>query len=295
MTEKHVHPNLRWIYLVVLSLVWGSSFILMKKGLVVFRPDQVAAIRMSIACLATFPIIAHRIRTVPVDRLKYISVVGIVGSGIPAILFATAQTQIHSALAGMLNSLTPLFTLLVGIVVFRNKFSPRQIWGVIVGFLGAAGLILARSKGGGESHVGAALMIVLATLMYGVSVNTIKHYLAGVDSMLITGTALLFVGIPYGIYLFSTDFLQRLNEVPHAWASLGYILTLGFMGTAVSSVLYFHMVKISSPLFASAVTYFMPIISLGWGLTDGEGINPLHIVSMVTILAGVALMSWQRK
>ncbi len=289
-------PYLKWIYLLVLALIWGSSFILMKRGLLAFRPDQVAAIRMSVACIATFPVVMSRLKSIPLKNLKYLAVVGMLGSGIPAFLFATAQTRINSSLAGMLNGLTPFFTMIVGSLFFRSKFTSRQIAGVMIGFVGAAGLILIRSDGNGfSSDAGYAALIVVATLCYGVSVNTIKTYLHELDAILISGAALLFVGIPYCIYLFTTDFLVRLTETPGGWEGFGFLSILAVMGTAVSSVFYFHMVKISSPLFASAVTYLIPVVALGWGVADGEALSALHMVAFATILAGVALISRPKK
>ena len=286
--------NVKWLLLLALALIWGSSFILMKQGLKVFRPDQLAAIRISVACLASFPLIATRLKTVPRVSLKYILVVGLFGSAIPAFLFATAQTRINSSLAGMLNALTPMFTMLLGGFFFHSKFSGRQMLGVGIGFLGAAGLILVRSDGGLSSDAGYASLIVIACLFYGLSVNTIKTFLGNIESLLISGISLSFVGIPYAIYLLNTDFIDKLQHLPGAWHAFGLLCLLGLMGTALSNVLYFQMVKISSPLFASAVTYLIPVVALFWGFADGEALNPLHFIAMAGILGGVFLISNQK-
>ncbi|MEP7264021.1 MAG: DMT family transporter [Bacteroidota bacterium] len=283
---------LKWIFLVLLALIWGSSFILMKRGLMYFRPDQVAAMRMLIAFIVSFPFVARHYKKIGKGKFKYIAVVGILGSGIPAILFTTAQTRINSSLAGMLNSLTPLFTLLIGFWFFRTRFSVWQIAGVAAGFAGAAGLILINAEGDLSADAGYALLIMIATLFYGISVNTIKAHLAGINVLIISGFALLCVGIPYGIYLFTTDFVDRLANEPNAWTGVMFIAILAVMGTALSNILYFQMVKISSPLFASAVTYFIPIVALFWGLGDGESLNLLHIPAMLAILGGVAMISY---
>lgn len=290
MFKRENYP-VKWVLLFLLALIWGSSFILMKKGLHSFAPDQVAAIRISVACLATLPFFAGKISTVKKQSVPYLLVVGLVGSGIPAFLFATAQTRINSSLAGMLNGLTPVFTLLVGSLFFKTKFTSAQIAGVLTGFIGAAGLILVRADGEIGKDAGYALLIVIATLGYGLSVNTIKTFLGDVNSFVISGVSLLFIGVPYILYLFSTDFVHRLMEVPGAGWSFAAIATLGIMGTALSNVLYFQLVKISGPLFASAVTYMMPIIALLWGVIDGEGIHALHLLAMCLILGGVALIS----
>lgn len=292
---KKPGKGIKWIYLGLLALIWGSSFILMKRGLTVYTPAQLAGIRMTVACIASFALVAHRVNTVPRKSLKYVAAVGFLGSGIPAILFAAAQTRINSSLAGMLNSLTPVFTMLLGLFFFRSKFTSLQVIGVLTGFAGAAGLILIRSEGGLSADAGYAFLIVIATICYGLSVNTIKTYLSGIDSLLISGTSLLFVGIPYLIYLFCTDFTMRLTGDENGVSAFIYIVLLGLMGTAVSNYLYFQLVKVSSPLFASAVAYLIPIIALMWGVLDGEPLNPVHLLAMLAILGGVALISRQNR
>ncbi len=289
------NKNLKWIFFVVLALIWGSSFILMKRGLKGFRPDQLAAIRMAVACFGSLPFLIGKIKTIPKSAYKYMLVVGLMGSGIPAFLFATAQTKINSSLAGMLNALTPMFTMLIGSFFFHSKFSSRQIAGVAIGFIGAAGLIFIRADGGISAEAGYAALIVIGTMCYGISVNTIKTFLAGIDSLVISAVSLLFVGVPYLVYLLSGDFIDRLQNQPGAWTAFGFIALLGLMGTALSNILYFQMVKISSPLFASAVAYFIPVVALGWGLLDGEAFNPLHLVAMGAILGGIFLISNQKK
>ena len=286
--------NTKWIFLTALSLIWGSSFILMKRGLIYFPPDQVAALRMVVACTVAFPFCFRQFSKIEKSRWKYIAVVGIFGSGLPAILFTTAQTKVNSSLAGMLNSLTPVFTMVIASFFFRTKYTTLQIAGVISGFLGAAALVLINAQGTISSESEYALLIVLATVFYGISVNTIKAHLSEINSFVISGFALLFVAIPYGIYLFSTDFVHRLNTIPSAWFGFTFIAILAIMGTAVSNILYFQLVKIASPLFASAVTYLIPIVALVWGFADGETLNILHIPAMMAILGGIALISYRK-
>lgn len=293
--STQINSSLKWVLLTALALIWGSSFILMKKGLLVLAPDQVAAIRMSVACFASFPFVISRLKTVPREKLKYIAVVGVLGSGLPAFLFATAQTRINSSLAGMLNALTPMFTMIIGSFFFKSKFNSKQILGVFIGFLGAIGLVLVKSKGGQDSDGLFGVLIVIATVCYGISVNTIKTHLQELDSQVIAAVSLLFVGIPYFVYLMNTDFIHKLNTIEGTWKGFGYISLLAIMGTALSTVFYFRLVKIASPLFASAVTYFIPIIALGWGILDGEVLNPIHFVAMAAILGGVALINSKQK
>lgn len=283
--------SLKWIYLILLSLIWGSSFILMKRGLISFQPDQLASIRMMVACFATLPLIAGKLKDIPSEKWKYIAIVGVFGSGIPALLFATAQTHVSSSVAGMLNGLTPVFTLLIGAVIFKLRFNLYQKLGVAVGFIGAATLVFVRADGSIEFKFFYAALIVLATLFYGLSVNTIKGKLSSINSLVISGAGLLFVGIPYSVYLFSTDFLERFSTMPEAEFSFACICTLALFGTAVSNYLYFQLVKIAGPLFASIVTYLIPIVAMCWGFADGERVNGFQILAMVAILGGVGLIA----
>lgn len=282
---------MKWIFLILLAVIWGSSFILMKKGLTAFAPEQVAAIRMSVACIASSLLAIRRFKNLEWKYVKYMAVVGAVGSGIPAFLFALAQTKISSYLAGMLNSLTPLFTMMIGIVVFRNKFNSRQMTGVMIGFLGAAGLLFIRSNGALSAEGIFAALCVIATFCYGLSVNTIRQYLSSQDSLLISSVGLIIVGIPYGIYLFSTDFTERLVTLPQAPMAFASLATLSIFGTALSNLMFFRLVKTSGPLFASSVTYLMPLIALFWGIVDGEVLHPAHILAMILILGGVGLIN----
>jgi len=202
-----------------------------------------------VACLASSLIALRRFRNLEWKYVKYMAVVGMVGSGIPAFLFATAQTRISSYLAGMLNALTPVFTILIGSFIFRSRFNNRQLWGVLIGFIGACGLVFIRSKGSIQSDLFFTLLIVLATACYGLSVNTVKHRLSGQDTLLISAVGLIIVGLPYGIYLFQTDFVDVLYNHPQASKAFASLVTLSVFGTALSNLLFFRLVKEVLPTY----------------------------------------------
>ena len=163
----------------------------------------------------------------------------------------------------------------------------------MIGFICAAVLVFVRLGGGLSADAGFAFLIVIATCCYGISVNTIKTFLSGQDTLLISSVSLLAVGIPYGLYLFTTDFVERLFTLPEAGVAFASLATLSIFGTALSNILYFQLVKTAGPLFASAVTYLMPVIALAWGMADGETLHPIHLFAMMAILAGVGLISWK--
>ena len=220
--------------------------------------------------------------------------VGLLGNGIPSFLFTHAQTHIPSAMAGMLNSLTPVFVVLVGWLLFGSLFKASHIIGVIIGLAGAVALILINSKGTlVNAHNWYGFLIVLATISYAFSVNIIRKYLHEVDAVNITGFALFAAGIPCGIFLFTTDFISRFSTQPGVWTNFGYILLLGLLGTALSTVIFNKLIKISNPLYAASVTYLIPIVAMLWGLFDGESLGIFHLLAMGGILFGVYLINLQ--
>jgi drug/metabolite transporter (DMT)-like permease len=287
--------TVKWIFMAVLALIWGSSFILMKRGLEEFTPPQVASIRMVAAFLCLLPFIIRHTGKIEPGQWKFIFATGLLGNGIPAFLFTIAQTAVPSFMAGMLNSLTPLFTLIIGYFIFHSEVSFSKVVGVALGLGGAVGLILMNS-GGTQANVSwYPLLIVLATVLYGCSVNIIRHKLHNVESVLISGFALCIVGPPCAIYLFTTDFTDRLSNHPAAYASFGYALLLGIFGTAISIVLFNKLIKISGALFASSVTYLIPIVAMLWGITDNELLSLWHLFALGAILSGVYLINLKKK
>lgn len=283
-----------WLILLILSLVWGSSFILIKKGLVVYSPVQVAYMRLSFSALAFLPIFLIRIRKIDWKQWKYLLIVGLAGSGIPAFMFATAQTQISSSVAGLLNSLTPLFTLLLGLLIFGNAAGWYKITGVLVGLLGAASLIFLRSGNALEGNNLFGLLIVVGTICYGTSANTVGAYLKNMKSLDISAASFVLVGwwMPFALLL-GTDFTTKLNEVPGAVLAMNYILILSLFGTVLASIIFFYLIQQTSAIFASMITYLMPIIALIWGVLDGESITWIHFLGMGLILFGVYLVRRQ--
>ncbi|MCB9080647.1 MAG: DMT family transporter [Lewinellaceae bacterium] len=283
----------RWrAYLILgaLSLVWGTSFILIKKGLSVYPPTQVACLRMAISALAFTPVMILHARRLDWSKLPFLLFVGLTSSAIPAFLFANAQLHISSSMAGILNSLTPLFTLVLGVLFFRTVFSWSKVSGVLLGLGGASLLIIMGSSSGLEGDIGWGFLIVLASLCYGAGTNTIGTYLREMNSIQISAFSFGLTGIPLFLYLFAgTNFTQILQEQPRAWEALGYITILALVGTVTASIIFFKLIQRTSALFGSMVAYMMPMVALLWGLLDGEPIGWPHMGGMALILCGVYL------
>ncbi len=276
-----------WGLLILLALIWGSSFILIKKGLIHLTAFEVGAIRIIAAALFLSPIAIRKMRKMPKSKITLLFIIGLVGSFVPAFLFAVAQTHLESAITGVINALTPLFVILMGFLFFSQRFTVRILVGLLLGFVGTAILIMSGQNLSFGSFNGYALYVVLATMMYGVNLNVIKYYLKEIDSMAITSISLLMVAPMAIIILFGfTDFTIKISST-ETWGAVGYIVVLGVVGTALALILFNHLVKITDPVFTSSVTYIIPIVAVVWGLIDGEQLYLLHYLGIVTILVGV--------
>ena len=276
-----------WLSLILLSLVWGSSFILIKRGLIAFSPSQLASLRITISAIAFLPFFILRWKNLDKSKFKYLVVIGLSGSGIPAFLYAFAQSEISSSVTGLLNSLTPIFTLVLGILFFRLNWKWTSIFGVILGFIGALFLILAGDKSGLIGNLKYELLVVLGTICYALSLNTVKTYLQDIPSLTISSISFFIIGIPASLYLFTTDFVTVLQTHEHGWASFVYITMLSLLGTVLATLIFFRMVQQTNALFASMVSYLIPIVAVIWGVWDNETFYMLHIVGMAFILIGV--------
>lgn len=292
-----------WALLILLACVWGSSFILMKRGMFtvnnepIFSDSQVASLRMTIAALALLPFAIKGIKSIKtLKELALLAVVGFTGNFIPAYLFTYSETGISSGYAGMLNSFTPIFSMLIGLLIFNVRITFIQFIGLIIGTFGIVFLVLAGSNGaenlnmvGTWRHVAA---IVFATFLYGISLNTIKHTLQKFKAIEITSLAFVIVLIPSIIANIKFGTYHTITSNSHALEGLGYIAILSLIGTALAVILFNQLITATSTLFASSVTYFIPIVAVFIGISFGETINIQQISAMLIILLGVFIANY---
>ena len=260
----------------------------MKKGLIVFGDTQIAAMRMGMAWLVTLPFLIGRFREISKKEWLVLLSVGLLGNGLPAFLFATAQTKIDSSLAGMLNSLVPILTMGFGLILFGLRTWLLQVVGLIIGFVGAVMLIV--MPGGIDGFQPAALLVVLASMCYAFNLNMVRKFLPKMPSMLITAGSFLWVGPLCIIYLFSTDFTSRF-EHEFVLQSFAAIVVLAVVGTTIAVLMFNKLIQSGGAVFASMVTYIVPIVAILWGVLDGETISGWSIFGVITILAGVYLVN----
>ena len=276
--------------LILLALIWGTSFILMKRGLLVFSAGEVGSIRVAAAALFLLPLALVKIRALKNRHYLKLFLSGMMGVFFPAFLFALAQTELESSVTGIMNSLTPIFTLLVGVWFFHQEFRRQSLIGIILGLVGTVLLILANS-GGHISGINLfALLVILACVFYAANVNFVKYKITDLDALSITSVSLLLIGPLALLYLFGfTEFTSKIKTSPGAWTALAYILLLGFMSTSLATILFNKLVKLTSPIYTSSVTYLIPVVAVLWGVFDGEELYAGHFAGMAAIIGGVYL------
>jgi len=288
MSEK---KDLTPIFLLaILALIWGTSFILIKKGLVVFSPGEVASLRVVSAAFFVLPIALTKLKGLTGKDFAKLLLSGMLGIFIPSFLFSFAQTKIDSSVAGVMNSLTPIWTMIIGAILFSQRFRGLAVIGTIIGFGGTVILIMANSDNSIGKFSGYSLFVVAATLLYGSNLNLIKYKIEHIRSLTITTVSVMLIGPLALVYLLGfTEFLPKLTSVDGAWKAFGFVAVLGLMSTAVATVLFNKLVKTHSPLFASSVTYLIPIVAVMWGVLDGERLFLGHYIGIVAIIGGVYL------
>lgn len=282
-----------WSILLSLMLVWGSSFILIKKSLIYFDAIEVGVLRITITFLFLLPFALIKLSKIDKKHRKYLIISGIIGSLFPSFLFAIAQTGISSSLAGILNSLTPLFTLFLGLLFFKLRAKWYNIIGVFIGLVGAVGLIYISSGSQGfVFNIKFASLVVIASICYGFNVNFLKLYLKQLDSLTITAFTFFYIGIPSFIYVIAfSDIPNKLLYEQSALSGLGYISILSIVGTGLALIIFNKLIKISSPVFASSVTYIIPVVAIVWGIIDGEIFKLSYIIWFTLIILGVLLVN----
>ncbi|MBN1186365.1 MAG: DMT family transporter [Bacteroidales bacterium] len=280
----------QWIVFIGLAFIWGTSFILMKKGLQSYTHMQVAAFRVFFSFLLFLPFIFKYIKKFSLSNLKSLLVVGIIGIAIPALLFTKAQTHVDSSVAGMLNSLTPLFTFIISLLFYKTYAKLINILGVFLALVGAVGLMLKRGSFSFYDIDSYTLFIVLATFCYGINVNEIKHKLKHLTSMEISALAFVVTGPIAGIYLLFSDYSYT-SANPNPIQNLIFIFILALFSSVIATIVFNQLIKFTTTLFAASITYIIPIFAIFWGVFDGESINPLQYIWIALILFGVYLVN----
>ncbi|HRD43908.1 MAG TPA: DMT family transporter [Ferruginibacter sp.] len=276
-----------WFLFILLSLVWGSSFILMKEGMLYLSAWQVASIRVIAAGLVLAPLAFRSFKEIPKEKRGYVLLSGTLGSLLPAYLFCIAEEQVSSALAGVFNSLTPVFVFLVGALFFGQSTKPTQLLGIAVAFFGSVLLFFSQDKAQ-ENNFIYVFFIIIATFCYGLNVNLVNRHLKNISSLKVVSVALSFNALPAAVVLCSTDFFSKSVNQQFLWSTLCACI-LGLAGTALASMLFYKLIKQAGIIFSSMVTYGIPVVAIIWGMIYGEDVGIAQWACMLVILSGVYL------
>lgn len=284
--------NLKWIYLILLSLVWGSSFILIKKGLIGLTALQLGSFRIIFAAAFLIIVGFKSIYRLKKSQWKWIVISGFLGSFFPVYLFAFAETEIDSAVASILNATTPLMTLIFGVLFFRMLYTQNKITGVVIGLIGTIGLIFSGAQVNPDQNYLYSGLVVLAAGCYAVNVNILKKYMNEISALgIAAGNFLVLLG-PALLVLFLTDFsMSGITTSEEVRLSILYVAILGVVGTGIALIIFNRLIQISDPVFSSSVTYTIPVVGLAWGIVDGEIFSWLQLLSTAIILLGVFIVN----
>ncbi len=285
----------KWLYLILLSLIWGSSFILIKRSLLGFSALQLGGLRIVFAALFLLVIGFRSLRKLRAADIKWLVMAGFLSSFFPPFLFALAQTELDSGVTAIFNSTVPLLTSLVGILLFGIILVKKQIIGVFVGLLGTLALILAGMEFDSTQNYWYAIFILLSALGYAININIVKNRLYHLSSLTITTASFAVVVLPaFGLVIYSGFFQQFQGNGP-MHTSIWYLLVLALLGTALANILFNRLIHVSSPVFAASVTYLIPLVAILWGVLDGERINLYQIIGGLIILLGVWLVNKKKR
>ena len=285
----------KWFYLIALSLIWGSSFILIKKALVGLEASQLGSLRIIFSSIFIFLIAWRNIFSIKKIEWKWITISAFLGSFFPAFLFAFAEKEIDSSVASIINSIVPLNTLILGMIIFKIESTKRQIIGVLVGFFGTYLLISSGLKLNPDQNYNYAGLVILCSFLYALNVNIIKKYLQHLSALTITVGHFTAIILPAVLVFLFSDFEFSSLEKDAVKTSIFYVFILALFGTALAKIIFNKLIKISSPVFASSVTYSMLIVSIFWGIVDGEKFSIYQLIATIIIVFGVILTNKKTK
>ena len=283
--------NNKWVFLALLSLIWGSSFILIKKGLVGLSALQLGSLRIIFSSFFLLLIYWKRVYTIHFIEWKWIIISAFIGSFFPAFLFAFAETEIDSSVASVLNSIVPLNTLIIGVLIFNIKSSAKQFMGVFIGFIGATLLIISGININPDQNYLYAGLVIICSFLYALNVNIIKKYLQHMSAVTLAVGHFSVIFAPAILIFCFSDFRITSLHSAEVQLSIFYVLILALFATAIAKILFNKLIQISSPVFASSVTYSMLIVSILWGIVDGEKFSIYQLLSTLVIVLGILLTS----
>lgn len=285
-TNREAFTASDWGLFLALAGIWGSSFLFMAIGLDAFHPGVVTLLRVVLGAvtLAFIP----RTRAIRIEREDWPKVIllAAIWVAIPFTLFPIAQQWIDSAIAGMLNASTPIFTAVVATILLRTLPGPMQITGLVVGFTGILAIALPTAEGGATAAIGVVLAIA-ATVGYAVSLNMVAPLQQKYGSLPLMARILrlaVLLVIPYGVV--------GMAESTFAWSSLLSVAVVGVLGTGLAFVFMGNLTGSVGATRASFLTYLIPVVALVLGVAfRNESVSPVAIAGVALVITGAILAS----
>lgn len=280
----------KWIILAVLSLIWGSSFILIKKSLEHFSPYQVGALRVLISGILLSPIAILNWKNFPIKQLKWLLLAAFAGNFIPMFLFPIAETKVSSSIAGIMNSMMPIFTIIVGVFFWGTKTTSKQVLGILISFFGVV-VLLFSGEDSSDMPLFYVGLLLFAAFLYAVSVTTVGAKLTHIPAKMMSSFVFFYVlFFPSLFSLYFSDFFKVFSFTKENMIGMGFVATLSVLGTGLAMMLQYRLMSISNPLFASTVTLLMPVVAVIWGVIDGESFTVLQAFGALIIFAGLIFL-----
>lgn len=289
--ETFSYHAINWLLLISCALIWGCSYYLIKQGLHGFEPMEIAGIRIVAAGLCLFPFLLPALRAIPFQKYPMILISALLGYGLPIYLYPLAQTHISSSMAGIINSLTPLCTYLIAILFFNMAGNRRKLGGVLIGMSGVVSLIVFKPQAEFSSELIFIFVALANPLLYGLNNNIRKSYLDDLDSLPLTSLIFGILLVPSLIFVFTSRIPEKLFTSEAAQQAVWYVVLLGVFGTAVAMTLINILIRRVDIMFATTVTYLMPVVAVGIGFYDHEQIGWYELLGLGLILTGVILIN----
>lgn len=285
-TNREAFTATDWALFVSLALIWGSSFLFIAIGLDSFHPGVVTLLRVGLG--AGFLALIPRTRSIRIDRADWprVALLAFIWVALPFTLFPIAQQWIDSAVAGMLNGATPIFTALIATLLLRSLPGPLQIVGLFVGFAGILAIALP-SAGEGTTDAIGVILIVISTLGYAVSLNIATPLQQKYGSLPLMARV-LWLATPLVLPLG----LVGVGQSTFSWSSFLAVAAVGLLGTGLAFILMGSLLGSVGATRASFLTYLIPVVAIVLGVVfRDEVVSPIAILGAALVIVGAFLAS----
>lgn len=292
---KQILQN-KFFLLLIISITWGSSFILIKKILPVFDPFQIGAFRAGLSGLLLSFIGVPALRRMKGKDVLWIALAGLLGNFLVVFIFPFAQRHVSSSLAGIINALDPIFTLIMGGILFGIRNRLLQYFGAIIGFLGAIVLVYFSGSESGESHYAYLILLIIGAALYAISALIVEKKLKHIKAVELASSMYSLWMLPALFILVFSGFFNEIDlSQTEIVQSLGYLTFLTVVSTTLVMFLFFKLVQKTSAVFASTTSLLIPVVAVFWGILDGEKFTFWYALGGILVIMGVYFIRENRK